>query len=206
MLTSAKPPLGGLGGFGERMLVNMSGKSKGNPQLRRELDTASRMTVVNEYNAKLAALKVDPGHSITVLPDGRGRISRFNCFAYAFGVWSHPDFIALVDQADDSAIMDSAFVCWMIEDGLLTEVQSQDVRTGDIAIYRSNSAITHAALIVAKEEPMALHSKWGGNEVHRHGLWEIMASYGNEVRFFRPLESGIILKRLGAYAGSERDE
>jgi hypothetical protein len=163
------------------------------------------MTGVGEYNAKLAALKVNPGHSIAVLPDGRGRISRFNCFAYAFGIWNHPDFIELVDQTEDSAIMDSAFVSWMIEDFLLTEVHAEAVGLGDIAIYQNNSAITHGAVITAVDQPMALHSKWGGNEVHRHGLWEVMASYGDEVRFFRPIESGVILAPLRAYAGPEDD-
>jgi hypothetical protein len=188
------------------MSVDMSGTSKGNSQLRRELDVASEMKFVDQYNAKLAALKVDPGHSITVLPDDHGRISRFNCFAYAFGVWRHPDFIALVDQTDDSAIMDSAFVAWLVEDDLLTEVQPDSVRAGDIAIYRSNSSITHGALVVALDQPMVLHSKWGGNEVHRHGLWEVKASYGDDVRFFRPLDHDTILTRLRAYAGPEPEK
>ena len=99
--------------------------------------------------------------------------------------------------------MDSAFVAWLIEDDLLTEVRADSVRAGDIAIYRNSSLITHGALVVSVDQPMVLHSKWGGNEIHQHGLWELMASYGDEVCFFRPLDHGLILTRLRAYVGTE---
>jgi hypothetical protein len=60
----------------------------GNVGLRRELDSASALRVMADYRARLQLLEAQYGHAITILQEGIREIARFNCFAYAFGVWS----------------------------------------------------------------------------------------------------------------------
>jgi hypothetical protein len=59
-----------------------------------------------------------------------GRTRRFNCFAYGFGVWEHPDFIREVDDAGNSAIINSKIVQEMIDDGTLKAVAATVVSEG----------------------------------------------------------------------------
>jgi hypothetical protein len=129
------------------------------------------------------------------LPDGKGRIAGFTCFAYALGVWNHPDFIKKVDEANHSSIISSRTVQTMIEDGIMTPVAEAKARTGDVVVYFNNGIITHAAVIGRNE---MYRSKWGGNEVHAHGLWEVPAQYGDRVCYYRAPEISTVLMRIPA--------
>lgn len=82
----------------------------GNKSLRRELDAASTIIFPSAYLAKLDESKKRFQHSIRVLPEAAGKIARFNCFAYAFGVWDKPRYERLVDQTNNSALMNSGFI------------------------------------------------------------------------------------------------
>jgi hypothetical protein len=171
---------------------------RGDAALRRELDAASGLRVAEDYRANLAALKTKPGHAISVLPDGRDRMARFNCFAYALGIWDHAEFVRMVDDSNNSAIADSRFVLAMLDEGALTEVISHQPEIGDIAIYFRDGSVTHAGAVSGNRDGLVLRSKWGGNEVHEHVLWEVPASYGDHARFFRAPGADMILCRLRA--------
>ena len=75
--------------------------------LRRELDAASKLREVGAYVEKLNALRDQFEHQVSILPDGRERMNRFNCFAYALVLWNHPDYVQLVDAKSDSAVINS---------------------------------------------------------------------------------------------------
>jgi hypothetical protein len=177
----------------------------GDADLRRCLDTASELKVVSEYRDKLAALQAKHSHTISILSDGRGWINRFNCFAYALGIWQHDTYIRAVDATSNSAVVNSEFVQRMITDGSLVEVAQKRAREGDVIVYFHEDRVTHAAMIADPAQPMKLRSKWGGNEVHEHGLWEVPASYGDRVRIFRHSDVSATLNRIEAL-GEARDE
>lgn len=177
----------------------------GDAELRRSLDVASKLKVVSDYRAQLATLKAQYGHTISMLSVGSGWIHRFNCFAYALGVWEHDTYIRAVDASADSAIVNSSFLQQMIREGALAEVALLDVEEGDIVVYFDKDGVTHAAKIVSPATPMMLQSKWGGNEIHQHALWEVPASYGDCVRIFRQSDRSATLSRIEAL-GESRDE
>lgn len=170
----------------------------GNPDLRLALDVASELKIVSDYVARLAELKARYGHSITVLPDGKERMERFNCFAYALALWDKPDYVRLVDAAGNSAIMNSALIRAMINDGTLNELALSDASQGDVIVYFVEDKPTHAAVVASAGPPLVLRSKWGGNEVHQHGLWEVQASYGDRVAAYRAPAVAVCLERLRA--------
>ena len=167
-----------------------------NPDLRLALGAASKLKVVSDYLARLAALKTQHGHSIAILPDGKGRLERFNCFAYALGLRDNPDYIGLVDAADSSAIMNSALIGAMISDGMLSELSISQATQGDVIVYFCNDRPTHAAVIASAGPPLVLRSKWGGNEVHQHELWEVPADYGDHVHAYKAPAIAACLGRL----------
>ena len=51
---------------------------------------------------------------------------------------------------------------------------------------------------VASAPDLIIQSKWGGNEVHEHPVWEIPLEHGDQVRFFKRPKSEWILDRLEA--------
>jgi len=165
----------------------------GNAALRRELDEAIKTPYPEIYREAIERLRSQFGHSISILPDGKGRTTRFNCFAYGLGIWEHPDFVKKVDDAGNSAILNSQIIRAMIDDGTLKAVAKADVQTGDTAIYFHKEKVTHAAVI---GENKVFRSKWGSDEVHAHGLWEVPAEYGDRVRYYRAPEAARILKRI----------
>jgi hypothetical protein len=64
---------------------------------------------------------------------------------------------------------------------------------GDVVLYFEKKAITHAAAI---SEQQTYCSKWGGDDVHQHGLWEVPSQYGNRVRYYRVPDASSILACL----------
>jgi hypothetical protein len=165
----------------------------GNAQLRSELDTATKLRFRHQYTEALERLRREFAHSISILPDGRDRIERFNCFAYALGLWEHPEYIRRVDAASNSAVANSLVVRALLEGGKLIETSAAAAVPGDVVLYFDKKAITHAALI---SEQQTYCSKWGGDDVHQHRLWEVPAQYGNRVRYYRVPDASSILACL----------
>jgi len=165
------------------------------------------MRVVREYRARLEQLRAQYSHSIRILDDGSGQMDRFNCFAYAFGVWPSSRYDHLYVTTQASALMNSAFVSEMLSGDQLDEIHQRDVRPGDLILYFSAGALKHAGRIVSASSGLIIHSKWGGNEVHEHALWEVSAEYGDIVRFCRRPDPGTILARLEIlYSGTSQGE
>jgi len=165
--------------------------------LRLELDKASGIRSKPAYAEALEVLRSLSAHSISILPDGNDRLDRFNCFAFALQIWEDPTFIEAVNARNDSAIVDSSVVSILMPH--FAEVTESDVAPGHFALYLDGSEIKHAAVVTATK-PITLTSKWGGNEIHRHGLWEVPFMYGDAVRFFAtPVPSWTIdrLKQSG---------
>ncbi len=167
--------------------------ASGNADLRHELDKASKLRVPQDYRDELERLRKKYRHSISILRDGIDRITRFNCFAYGLGFWKHAEYIRRVDAAGNSAIADSHFVSWVLEQDILREISVSDAKEGDVVLYFDKGAVTHAAVL---GEEQTLRSKWGGNEVHQHGLWEVPAQYGDTVRYYRKPDAASLLSHL----------
>jgi hypothetical protein len=178
----------------------------GNADLRRALDAACKLRVVSEYRDRIAALQTQYGHAISISQDGKERIERFNCFAYALGIWQHQTYIDLVDATSDSAVIDSEFVRYLIDAGTLVEVAPTEAREGDVVIYFHKDQPTHAGAVAALSERTTVRSKWGGNEIHQHDIWEVPACYGDRVRVYRQIDPADTLCRVSALGDDERNE
>lgn len=164
----------------------------GNEDLRRALNAASTLTSTSSYARRLAELLVQYNHTITTEPAPMP-MNRFNCFAFAFGLTEHVDYGTLVDLAQTSAALDSAKVKAMLDAGDLAAVEPHLAKQGDIALYIDGDTITHAGRVTA---PGRIQSKWGGNEIHAHGLWEVPLGYGHTVTYIATPDTDSIIQRL----------
>jgi hypothetical protein len=164
----------------------------GIPELRRELDAAMGIPEYSAYPIRLAELQKQFGHNVGVMAT-RGD---FNCFAYAFGLSNHPDFASLVRRTQKTAVMNSEFVIGLLTLDRLSEISADEIAVGCIALYFANDKLTHAAIVREVRPLLVLESKWGPSELHSHGLWEVPASYGDEVRFYTPTDVEELLDDL----------
>ncbi len=170
----------------------------GNEALRRELDDASALRQKSDYRIQLEELKARYGHTITVLQDGAHEMERFNCFAYALRVSSDPLYRQLVDEWQSSSLINSEFVSEMIKQRHLLELPDGESPPGSLVLYFAGDQLRHAGIVENDFAEPTIRSKWGGNEVHRHKLWEVPACHGDRVRFFRAPDPQAVLGLLKA--------
>ena len=169
----------------------------GSRKLRSALADAQAIQLPAVYVERLEALKNEFGHSIMLLEEGRAQIRRFNCFAYALGVWDNPAYQEMVSAhvEDELALINSALVSKWIAGGFLEEIKPGDAGADDIVAYFDRGQLVHFARSGAAG---ILRSKWGANEIHAHGIWEVPANYGNKVRYFRRPAAKAVLRELAS--------
>ena len=125
-------------------------------------------------------------------------MERFNCFAYAFGVSDEPIYRKLVDEWQSSSLIDSNFVSELIQQRHLAELPDGESPPGRLVLYFAGDQLRHAGIVENNSAEPTIRSKWGGNEVHRHKLWEVPACHGDRVRFFRAPDPQALLGLLKA--------
>jgi hypothetical protein len=77
-----------------------------------------------------------------------------------------------VDEADTSAIVNSVYVRELLDKRDLLEVDPDAVQPNDVVLYFSEGELKHAGRVTSVASEFIIRSKWGGNEVHDHGIWE----------------------------------
>lgn len=139
--------------------------------LRDDLDTAIRICLsANSYARRIEELRALHGHSITIAPCEN--MARFNCYAFATGISALPEYSALVDAHQSSVLLNSDVMRQLVDEDVLRPVAIP--AAGGMAIYFAGAHIAHAARV--RDGGARLISKWGGNELHEHGVWETPAS------------------------------
>ena len=126
---------------------------------------------------------------------GRSETFWFNCFEYALEIADHPEAIARIGTLYTSIFPNSEFMRLLLETRLQPLPRSQ-VATGTLVLYLQGDTFRHAGRVSADR----IVSKWGTGHLWRHGLFEVPASYGDKVRFFRPLARGEAIAGFIAYA------
>jgi hypothetical protein len=77
-----------------------------------------------------------------------------------------------------------------------TTATEANVEPGDAVLYFSLEWVRHAGTVEMVSPALIVRSKWGGNEVHRHKLWQLPAMHGDRVKFFRSPDRELIFARL----------
>lgn len=105
---------------------------------------------------------------------------KFNCIAYALGIFSLDGYLSIEGLKLNTAR--PAFLEYIARKEL---VPSKNVSEGDIVSYKNGDTVKHAGIVQKWERRRrVIISKWGGNLIHTHGLWEVPPSYGAVVEFY----------------------
>lgn len=151
-------------------------------RLRELLEEMTESLATELHPARLDELSLEVPHGISILPPPFGEpLEDFNCVMFA---------LDLVDTIEDPSgrpfgrfYADTEFLSSLIDTGKI--VQTGEVE-GALVIWFDNGRVRHVGL--ARDTGRAA-SKWGIGHLYEHGHFEIPKSYGNDVRFFEPLDS-----------------
>jgi hypothetical protein len=171
-----------------------------NKYLREVIDEINKIESKDIHRSALEGLHTSQGHHIVMLPGDRHWLDSFNCFAFALGLVDQPDYQALYQRHHQATLADSAFVKGLVEDGQLSEITARNARSRTIVLYFKDGKLKHGGLIEAGSR--RIRSKWGLSELYEHGLWEVGASYGTQVRYFAAPDPNRIIALLEDYIGS----
>jgi len=156
----------------------------GDKVLRAGIEALTKAMFQASYDRVWKALTEYGGHRLARATDALAN-NRYNCFAYALGIYARPDYQQLVDETAErkNALVDATFVGSLLKRGFITECAFAEMRSGDIALYSDDTKLQHAALVVASDG--LCRSKWGPAELYEHGVWEVPSSYGDNLRVVR---------------------
>ena len=68
---------------------------------------------------------------------------------------------------------------------------------GSLVVYLESGRVRHIGRLRAVD---LVESKWGVGHLYRHGLFEVPASYGTEVRHFAPISRDQTIDEYVEYA------
>ncbi len=122
-------------------------------------------------------------HTIRLLgraEPGEPRTWRFNCIQYALGLQAPPPAVECLCR-HGAVFLGTDFLSWLVN----RLPSSAPNETGSLIVYLDGGAIKHVG--ISTDGRVA--SKWGGGHLWDHGIFEVPASYGDAVAFYRPPEA-----------------
>ncbi len=119
---------------------------------------------------------------------------QFNCFMYCLGL-RYGDIKKIIGS-DGRKIPNSEYMSLLCKK-YLTEINRGSTIDGDYILYFSNQKNMHAG----KVKNGKVVSKWGSGHVWIHGIFEVPASYGNQVKYYSRVEKSICVKTVREWMG-----
>ena len=165
------------------------------PPLRAELQHITETAGFNQV-AEVAALAKTHPHAIALVTESAEQPHGYNCFMYALGLAVLPDHLAALAERHDAAFPSADFVARLVDRGL-QRIGADAAEDGDLAIYfDAGGHPAHGGIV----QGSLVASKWGEGHIWKHHVFEIPASYGVEVRFYRRITREEALRLFEAFA------
>jgi hypothetical protein len=151
--------------------------------IRKNLDS-----IINEdggrnwWNPGLFAERIAPNfpHELKVLKPPPKKDENYNCFIYILGLSNDKTVIK-----DSRGFIYDTFFQKLINEGIIKETQNPD--EGDYILYRNPKEdpeqITHSGLIDGDK----VISKWAWGPLIQHSVWDVPASYGDNISYFKKI-------------------
>jgi hypothetical protein len=159
--------------------------------LREELEIMQEADV-GEHKARLALLAKTYLHHIEIL-DSDEPLSHYNCVMHAFGLigWLEEPY----SPAFGRFYAATSFVRFLREGGHLRLREGHPLAE-DLVVYLRAGEVKHVGRLIALGR---VTSKWGSGNLYEHDLWEVPASFGDEMAFFVSPPQGEIDEQFKAY-------
>lgn len=173
----------------------------GNPELRQKLEDAVKLNDFGDFARRLERLRHEHSHGITIIEMSISKLSTFNCYAYALGIWENSEYLRRKSEsARDIPVVISELVQSMLERGDFEPTNAESIQLDDMLLYFDGDDVKHGARHLHRSNVGSIvRSKWGPNELFEHEMWEIPASYGDRVKFFKKPTLELCLRRIDEF-------
>jgi hypothetical protein len=152
---------------------------QGDEELRKDIDAVMAIRLPGQFAEAWGEFMKMGGHRVRIVGEGK----TFNCHAYGLRIEGLPEYQQRVAKNGNSALAQGTFITELIERGELRNVPGGSYGPEHVIIYFKDGRPTHTARVVEKNGMLV--SKWGGNELLEHGLWEVPTYYGDEYKVFK---------------------
>jgi hypothetical protein len=152
------------------------------------------MTTEDEsrHSELLAQLTRQHPNAITVLESPQP-IRGYTCLVHVFDFTEQPEYEIIVRRSKCRNVFAGAnFAHWLFDIGALEEIPS--LQPGHLVFYFDDfDCFKHVGII---QQDGRVASKWGTGQLFEHGLFEVPASYGNNVKFFKKPPSEVVFNHF----------
>ncbi len=135
--------------------------------LRHKLEEMTADKRVDRHEAMLADISRACPNTIRVLRSPHPH-ARYTCMMHAFDFTERPEYVTVAELN-----------VWA---GRLSPVSPAQARAHDLVFYLPDGRFKHVGLWTGRRR---LVSKWGTGLLYDHKLFEVPASYGDNVRYFK---------------------
>jgi len=170
-----------------------------NRQLRERLACITRELAPDEHPAEIERLREEIAHSIELL-EGAAPISDYTCAVHAFDLIQDPTYESVATFGLCKTFAGKEFIHFLLDQELLEERALDDRAGGRLLMYFEGGDFQHIGTLLAENR---LVSKWGMGHLWEHGIWEVPANYGDELRLFEAPADGAGLDLFIEYAKAE---
>jgi hypothetical protein len=151
-------------------------------------------TLATELHAvRLGEIALEVPHGVLILPAPCDPLDDCNCVMYALGL------VGMIEDPSGRPFgkfyADTVFLSSLIDGGNLVPTEEVD---GALVVWYLNGTVRHIGISQTRGRAA---SKWGIGHLLEHGLFEIPKSYGNDIRFFEPIDPDRAFLLLSRYYG-----
>lgn len=166
--------------------------------LRHALSEMTERKRLPEHPDCIETLRGEYGHTIEIL-DSPCPIEGYTCAVHAFQLTDDPTYIQVASFGSGQTFAGAEFVTFLMKTGLLASRRSL-VLPGDLIVYLDCGKFRHVGRM--KTETRVV-SKWGTGCLYEHQIWEVPATYGDEIQHFVGIDADASLDLFIQYAESK---
>lgn len=126
----------------------------------------------------------------------RGLNEEGNCATFALGLTENAIDLSVASRGARHTIVGRDFIEWLIRNHL-SELEKPV--PGSLALYFHEQVWQHIGVVAAHGR---IVSQWGRYPIYEHDVFEVPTGYGNNVRYFKMIDSAEALSLFREYAGA----
>jgi hypothetical protein len=151
-----------------------------NSILRQSLSEITLDLEVGTHAARIDALREIFDHSILVV-ESEHPVERYTCGVHAFCLVEEPTYVEIAGVGFGRTFAGADFINFVLQRNLLIPRDVDEVIDNDLIIYFENGVFRHVGRTTGGRRVL---SKWGIGLLYEHEVFEVPATYGDEVRYF----------------------
>lgn len=144
-----------------------------------------------EHIEAVAELKNEFHHSIKSFAS-RGWLPTYTCLVYAMGFNGDATYSAAMKKASPKEpFAGKDFFDWLVANKHLIQIEEGSELAGDLIVYfNSHNEFKHIGILSDKRR---VKSKWGELGLYDHEVFEVPASYGDDIKYFESIQYDVAI-------------